>query len=229
MAQLKCPQCGQSMDTLDGYCMHCGYTIEEEPKKPAFAAPAANSGSEGSDEDESSSRSPVIGRDDVYVKELPAGSDINKGFIFNIGYLIFTAICVILLFVPFAVLTDKEKTKYTIFNSNISVGITIIAVGVLAFVFSFIKRKRIVILLTGLGLAGYGLYSFYAISRLAPTLEKYIKAIQSLEDLSAMIGGTEAVKVTFTITPVYYIFAVCAILAGGLAAMTFITTTDDGF
>ena len=227
MSQLKCPQCGGTMDTLDGYCMHCGYTMEEEPAKPAFAASEAKSGADGEAEDESSYRSPVIGRDDVFIHEnAPRSGGIN-GMVFNIAYLAFAAICVILLFVPFAVLTDKDKTKYTIFNSNIGVGITIIAVAVLGFVFSFVKRKRLVILLTGLGLAGYGLYSFYAISKLAPTLEKYIKMMQSLEDLSAMIGGTEAVKVTFTITPVYYVFAVCAIIAGGLAAITFITTTDE--
>lgn len=227
MAHVKCPQCGQSIDTLDGYCQYCGYTIEEEPAKPAFSAPAEKSGEDG--EDESSNRSPVIGRDDGYIREISSGSGISKGLIFNIGYLAFAAICVILLFVPFATLTDKDKTRYTIFNSNIGVGLTIIAVAVLGFVFSFIKRKRVVILITGIGLAGYGLYSFYAISNLAPKLEKIIKAMQALEDLSAMIGGTDPVKVTFAITPVYYIFAVCAILAGGLAAMTFITTTDDGF
>ena len=66
MSQIKCPQCGESMDTLDGYCMHCGYTLEEEPAKPAFAAPSANAGADGG-ADEESSRSPVIGRDYVYI------------------------------------------------------------------------------------------------------------------------------------------------------------------
>ena len=223
MSQIKCPQCGENMDTLDGYCMHCGYTIEEEPVKPAFAASSANFGADGGAEEESS-RSPVIGMNDVYIHEKTSGG--VNGLVFNIAYLAFAVICVILIFVPFAVLTDKNNTKYTIMNSNWGVGIAIIAVAVLGFIFSFIKRKRLVILLTGLGLAGYGLYSFYAISKLAPTLEKYIKVMQSLEDLSAMLGG-EKVKITFTITPVYYIFAVCAIIAGGLAAITFITTTDD--
>lgn len=225
MSQIKCPQCGESMDTLDGYCMHCGYTLEEEPAKPAFAASEANSTADGGSE-ESSSRSPVIGRDDVYIHEKPSSGGIN-GMVFNIAYLACAAICVILLFVPFAVLTDKDKTKFTIISSNWGVGITIIAVAVLGFIFSFVKRKKLVILLTGLGLAGYGVYSFYAISRLSQVLEKYIKMMQSLEDLSAMLDGSKAVTVTFTITPVYYIFAVCAILAGGLAAITFITTSDD--
>ncbi|MBR5181443.1 MAG: hypothetical protein IKW88_04265 [Clostridiales bacterium] len=225
MSQIKCPQCGESMDTLDGYCMHCGYTIEEEPVKPAFAASSANSGADGGADEEESSRSPVIGRDNVYIHEKSSSGGIN-GMVFNIAYLAFAAICVILIFVPFAVLTDKNNTKYTIMNSNWGVGITIIAVAVLGFIFSFVKRKRLVILLTGLGLAGYGLYSFYAISRLSQVLEKYIKVMQSLEDISAMLGG-DKVKITYTITPVYYIFAVCAIIAGGLAAITFITTTDD--
>ena len=149
MSQIKCPQCGESMDTLDGYCMHCGYTIEEEPVKPAFAASSANSGADGGADEEESSRSPVIGRDNVYIHEKSSSGGIN-GMVFNIAYLAFAAICVILIFVPFAVLTDKNNTKYTIMNSNWGVGITIIAVAVLGFIFSFVKRKRLVILLTGL-------------------------------------------------------------------------------
>ena len=229
MAQVDCPQCGKKVDPSDGYCPYCGFTFEEEEQASPFAAAQAGSqtGADQSSDDEPA-RSPVIGGayDTGITQRATGGTLSDKGLIFNIAYLIFAAISVILLFVPFAILTDRDKTRYTIMNSNIGIGVTIVALAVLGFVFSFVKRKKIVIPLSGIGLGAYGLYSFFAISNLTPKLEKIIKTMQALEDLSVMLGE-KPTKVTFTITPTYYIFAVCCIIAAGLAAATFITTTDE--
>ena len=150
----------------------------------------------------------------------------DKGIFFNFAYTALSAICVILLFIPYATFSDKEKTRYTIMNSSLGTAITIMALFALGVIFSYFKRKKIVILISGLGLAFYGIYSFSVISQLRPRLQSAAKAIQALENISAMLGE-KAVKVSFTITPVYYIFAICAIIAGGLAAITFITTEDE--
>ncbi len=150
----------------------------------------------------------------------------DRGIVFNFAYTAMSAICVVMLFLPYATFTDKEKTRYTIMSSSIGTGITIIGLFVLGVIFSYFKRKKIVIMISGLGLAFYGIYSFSVISQLRPRLESAAKAIQLLENISSMLGE-RAVKVSFTITPVYYIFAVCAIIAGGLAVITFITTEDE--
>ena len=112
-----------------------------------------------------------------------------------------SAICVVMLFLPYATFTDKEKTRYTIMSSSIGTAFTIIGLFVLGVIFSYFKRKKIVIMISGLGLAFYGIYSFSVISQLSPRLESAAKAIQLLENISSMLGE-RAVKVSFTITPV---------------------------
>lgn len=150
----------------------------------------------------------------------------DRGLIFNFAYTLFSAVCVLLCFIPYATFSDREQTRYTIMSSNLGTGLTIAGLFALGVIFSYFKRKKVVILISGIGLALYGFYSLSVVSTLETRMKSAVKAIQALENLSAMLGE-KAVKVTYTITPVYTIFAVCAIIAGGLAAITFITTDDE--
>lgn len=150
----------------------------------------------------------------------------DRGLIFNFAYTLLSAVCVLLCFIPYATFTDKEQTRYTIMSSNLGTGLTIVGLFALGVIFSYFKRKKIVILISGIGLGLYGLYSFSVVSNLETRLQSAAKAIQALENISAMLGE-KAVKVSYTITPVYTIFGICAVIAGGLAAVTFILTDDE--
>ena len=230
MAEVSCPQCGKKVDPSEGYCPFCGYTFEEEEISSPFAAAPAKTQSEGAgqSDDPGSSRSTVIGGAyDSGITQKPARTSLgDKALLFNFGYIGFAVICAILTLVPYAILTDSDKTKYSIMSSSWGTGITIMALAALSIFFTFFKRKRVGILVTAIGFGAHAIFAFTAIPRIEPTLKQAAKLLQSLEGLKSLIGE-KAAKVTYTITPAYTLFAICAVIAAVLGIITFITSEDD--
>ena len=149
-----------------------------------------------------------------------------KGMLFNFAYIVFALISVLLLFVPVASLTDKDMTKYSIVSYRLSTGLMVILLAVLAFVFSFLKRQKIVILFTGIGFGIYGIYAFIMISKFEAMIINAVRKMQAEADIAAT-AEAPAAQITYTISPVLFIFAICAIFAFGMAALTYLTTNDE--
>ena len=144
----------------------------------------------------------------------------EKGVYFNFGFLIAALASILLLFMPYARINDSNGTTFTIIGSNVGVGIMIFILTVTGFVFSFIKRKRVGIATVGIGFAAFGLYGFSRVAGLDAKLSRTVQAMQHLQ-------GTAAIKVTYEITPVFYLFAVACLLAAGLAAVAFMLSPED--
>jgi hypothetical protein len=150
----------------------------------------------------------------------------EKGMIFNFAYIVFALACVLLVFIPVATMTDKDMTKYTIISYRLSTGLMIIILAVLAFVFSFFKRQKIIIMFTGMGFGIYGIYAFVMTSKFESMLINAMRAKQAAADIAAT-AEAPAAKITYSISPILYIFGICAIFAFGMAALTYLTTNDE--
>ena len=150
----------------------------------------------------------------------------EKSVYFNFGFLIAALACILLLFMPYARINDAKNTTFTIFSSNVAVGIFIILLTILGFVFSFIKRKKIVVMTVGIGFAAFGLYGFSRVAGLDDKLSRSVQAMQHLQELNGVMGAT-AVKVTYEITPVLYLFAIACLLAASLATVAFMFSPEE--
>jgi hypothetical protein len=150
----------------------------------------------------------------------------EKGVYFNFGFLIAALASILLLFMPYARINDSNGTTFTIIGSNVGVGIMIFILTVTGFVFSFIKRKRVGIATVGIGFAAFGLYGFSRVAGLDAKLSRTVQAMQHLQEVNGVMG-TAAIKVTYEITPVFYLFAVACLLAAGLAAVAFMLSPED--
>ena len=143
----------------------------------------------------------------------------EKGVYFNFGFLIAALASILLLFMPYARINDSNGTTFTIIGSNVGVGIMIFILTITGFVFSFIKRKKV-------GVATVGLYGFSRVAGLDAKLSRTVQAMQHLQEVNGVMGTT-AIKVTYEITPVFYLFAVACLLAAGLAAVAFMLSPED--
>ena len=150
----------------------------------------------------------------------------EKSVYFNFGFLIAALACILLLFMPYARINDANSTTFTIISSNAAVGIFIFILTILGFVFSFIKRKKVVVMTVGIGFAAFGLYGFSRVAGLDDKLSRTVQAMQHLQEINGIMG-TAAVKVTYEITPVFYLFAVSCLLAAGLATAAFMFSPEE--
>ena len=148
-----------------------------------------------------------------------------KGMIFNIGFLICALASIIILFMPYAKLSESNNSSYTIIVAYPFLGITIFLLTVVGFIFSFIKRKKVIIMGVGIGFATHGLFALSVLSQLEPVLQKTVQSMERIGKINDMLG--EGVfKVTYKITPAYYLFAITCLLAAAFATITFYTTED---
>lgn len=164
MAQVTCPQCGKQVDPSEGYCMYCGYTFDDgNIKSPFAAAGAASATVSGSDEEETSTGSPVIRFDASNMDSMPVSSfgKSKPELMFGIGMcrilaILCAAIVIGSTFLPYITFTVSSVTKGSTSRSLSLIEVhstylyLMIAACIVGIIFA-IKGKPVVYLLCSIG------------------------------------------------------------------------------